>query len=139
MTPADTLPPPLTLRQAVLHAEAIVAELGRDFVYERTASMYGAKGCWYVAKDKPSCLVGRILHRHGVSVETLALWEGVNARDMGPNGLCHSRRRQPTRHLLEGPAVTYLDALQSAQDNSVRYGKALDEARVWAMAEGLAS
>lgn len=74
----------LTYDRAVELAREVVAEFGDDYVYPEDHKELEFNGstpsCVYVHDDKPSCVVGQILHRHGVSIDQLMLNEFRNAR-----------------------------------------------------------
>lgn len=58
----------------------IVAEVGPDFRYEtRRNEVTKLQTCFYVYQGKPDCLVGRILHKLGMSLEALQEWEFIGA------------------------------------------------------------
>lgn len=74
----------LTYERAVELAREVVAEFGEDYVYPESVKVVENEGtppqCLYVHEDKPSCLVGQILHKYGVSLAVLSLNEFRNAR-----------------------------------------------------------
>lgn len=130
------LPAPITLAQAMGHAEAIIAEFGPSYVYNRqdedTCEGSG-NGCFYVTdNDEPDCIVAKILHRHGVPIEVLKRWEGFNASDMGPEGTGRRNVTCPTPALVTAEAVDFLGLLQCDQDRGVTWGNAYDYAK-WAV------
>lgn len=125
MTDILVLPEPITLAEAISHAEAIVAEFGEDHVYHLVVDdAFG--DCYYVSDDgRPDCIVAHILHRHGVPIEALKMWENHNAHEMGPKGLTSNRAPAPTRPLVTAEAVPFLSELQGSQDQGSTWGLAL--------------
>lgn len=72
----DTEPAAIDLKTAFALMKQVVEEVGPDHVYRRQPDVVR---CQYVHDTEPGCLVGHILHRHGVSLETLARHEGQSA------------------------------------------------------------
>lgn len=133
----DMLPEPITLPQAIHYATEIVEELGPEFVYEADQRNSAGVDCWYVINNEASCLVARILHRHGVPIAVLLQWEHLNAMDMGPGGvLPTSTRTAPTRHLFARDAIDFVHDLQIRQDDQQPYGTCLTTALNRARARG---
>lgn len=115
MTVAETAPPPpLTLLEADRLAREIIDEVGPDYRYTIHP---GIGVCQYVYEGEPDCIVGRILHRHGVSIATLRKWEGSTAAEM-------CRVYQGTQPLLTMEASQFLDDLQGEQDGGATWGSA---------------
>lgn len=121
------LPAPITLAEAQAHAEAVVAEAGPEYVYPGANPHDNL--CTYVEGGKPSCIVARILHRHGVPIQALALWERLNAGDMGPDGVTSKwDATGPTAPLISAEALVFLGYLQVGQDQGETWGGALRNA-----------
>lgn len=95
---------------------AVVAERP-DYVYEAPEE----DGCVYVADGTPSCLVGHVLHRLGVSLEALSVL------DMN-GGLAAWRAVPGVLDGVSGSTVDRLWAAQTAQDNGDTWGEALEYA-----------
>lgn len=97
--------------------EEVVNELGSDFVYPDRPALESNLDvdCYYVWKGKPDCIAARVLHKLGVSVDTLAEHEG---------GPC-----QNIPSPLSVPALTVLGTAQQSQDERYPYGEALLAAR----------
>jgi hypothetical protein len=86
-----------------------------EFIYQKPPASEGrVPVCRYVHGDVPGCLIGHVLHRLGVSLETLSVQEG-----------------QPAQHLTEtlgigGDAVRWaMGAAQSVQDSGSTWSEAL--------------
>lgn len=108
--------------------EEVVADKGEDYVYEPHPFTYA---CQYLHDDEPGCLVGHVLHRHGVPIEVIRQWEGRTAQYLatGKSLLTLSSARPELEPLADHPAASILIAAQQAQDVSLPWGKALQAAR----------
>jgi hypothetical protein len=113
----------LTYDRAVELAREIVAEFGEDYVYPEDHKRHeygdddnqgGNMLCVYVHEDKPSCIVGQILHKHGVSVEALKAHEFKGARTVS---YATAEADEKARFFLTGA--------QSHQDKGNTWGEAL--------------
>lgn len=109
-----------TPEQTLKYLREAVAERGEDYVYPNELKMYYRDGpeptmCRYVKPDGsgPACIVGVVLHKYGVSLETLAEHETEAgwrvARELGVD----TRSRQ------------MLSTAQDAQDGGKTWGAAL--------------
>lgn len=112
----------LTLDRAKELAEEVVTEFGKGYIYPESHKKHfpgnQVASCMYVHDEKPSCLVGQILHRHGVSLEILKTYENIGAYRV--TGEVTS---------TEDPDVLgFLSALQSRQDDGNSWGSALEGA-----------
>lgn len=107
----------LTLDRAKELAQEVVTEFGADYKYpiEHKRDDGLKLSCVYVHDGKPSCLVGQILYRHGVSLESLAQYEFSGAGVM---------TYQVTE--AENDAVAFLDVMQYYQDSGQTWGNALE-------------
>lgn len=110
----------LTLDRAKELAREVVTEFGEGYKYPEDHRRWnaGTRMCVYIHDDKPSCLVGQILHRHGVPVAELAKCEFRGAWEV-------------TRELVPGTKDTtlrFLSELQGAQDDDNSWGFALEQA-----------
>jgi hypothetical protein len=140
----EKYPAPLTLLQAEQYLREVVAKAGNNFVYEHrdltgipqcgTTSGLPSEGCLYVWNDAPDCGVGRVLARHGVPLDVLRKWEGVQANAMGPvvkdatSGLsAHGSYRLTLgeKGLVTEEAACFLAAFQLEQDAGDAWGDAL--------------
>lgn len=110
----------LTLLQADKLMREVVAGAGPEFCY---TAPKGIGVCQYVNEGKPDCVVGRILHRHGVPLTTLSLWEGATASEMGQRT---NRRGLPP--LMTEEAAQLLEDLQDRQDARRPWGEAMEHA-----------
>lgn len=109
----------LTYERAVELAREVVAEFGADYVYPMEHKRQECEGstpsCVYVHKGCPSCLVGQILHRHGVSLEDLSLWEFRSAWETS-DAVANT----------ELSARDFLWEIQSVQDSGRCWGEAVE-------------
>lgn len=94
---------------------AVVAETGQGYV--------NRDGCTYVdvAGVGPHCLVGRVLHRAGVTVDELSEMDRRTPTDI-------LWARLPRRVVVTWPARLVLDRAQAVQDAGHAWGYALAEA-----------
>lgn len=107
----------LTLDRAKELAKEVVTEFGEYYKYPEDHRQWnaGVRLCMYVHEDKPSCLVGHILHRHGVTVTELSMHEFRGAWEV-------------TRDLVPGTndaTLVFLSKIQGAQDEGNPWGLAL--------------
>lgn len=109
----------LTYDRAVELAREVVAEFGEDYVYPESVkvSEYEATPptCVYVHDDKPSCLVGQILHKYGVSLEALSLNEFRGAWTVSG-----------TLADADDKARFFLSSAQDSQDKGEPWGTAVE-------------
>jgi hypothetical protein len=113
----------LTMNRAVQLAKEVVAEFGEDYVYPEEHKVLfpgnDEASCMYVHHGKPSCIVGQILHQHGVSTEELSLWENRGAY----------RVAEAVTDTEDAGVLGFLSAMQSRQDAGMNWGDALIRAR----------
>lgn len=110
----------LTLDRVKELAHEVVAEVGEAYVYpeshKRREPESSINSCVYVHDGKPSCIVGRVLHKAGVELAVLAQREFVGAwfvaGDLGATV----------------PASDFLDSIQGKQDAGWSWGDALKAA-----------
>jgi hypothetical protein len=94
----------------------VVAEAGQNFVYDAPEpEPVHLKACVYAYEGRPSCLVGRVLAKMGVPIETL---ESFGHEDIG------SLTGDP-RVPLGAATVHVLALAQNLQDNRVTWGVCL--------------
>lgn len=112
---------PLTFDRAVELAKEVVIEFGAGYVYPSSHRIVqngtSTPSCVYVHEGKPSCLVGQILHKHGVPVEELAKHEFQGAWTISEK--------------LAGAsfeASYFLDVAQYKQDTGASWGLAVNSA-----------
>jgi hypothetical protein len=117
----------LTEEQAVTLMRQVVFEYGEDYTYtapEVEDPDLGVSGstCMYVLNNKPSCLLGHVLHRAGVPLQTLHQHEYslVSALFKPVGDIEPPCRAEP--YLVEA-----LLAAQSQQDNGQSWGEAEQE------------
>ena len=108
----------LTLDRAKELAAEVLAEFGEDYKYPEDHRQFnaGVKMCVYVHDGKPSCLVGQILHRYGVSTTELALNEFRSAHNV-------------TYDLVPGTSpevLKFLEEIQGEQDEKKTWGEAVE-------------
>lgn len=119
----------ITARRALELLIDVVDRAGEDFVYEhkdmtdlRGSFEYGglSRGCRYVEEGHPSCLVGHVLVRTGVSLEALNKLDmlGVSASSLADYGI-----------QADMGAQRVLGAAQEVQDSGKSWGEALRMAR----------
>jgi hypothetical protein len=100
---------------------AIVAEFGEDYVYPR----FEGDGCWYVWDGKPSCLIGRVLHRLGADIEALKSCDDlggfqeeilvmvdIDMSDLTLTALRYAQSQQDQRHSWGEALRVYLRAIE---------------------------
>lgn len=109
----------LTFQRAVELAHEIVAGFGEDYKYPvahrvpETGSTIPT--CVYVHEGEPSCLVGQILHRHGVSLDMLSQHEFEGAWTVAFQLAS-----------ADDKARGFLLAAQTAQDRGQTWGEAVE-------------
>lgn len=106
---------------------AIVAEKGRDYVYEapikldrRTGEM-GQTCEYFNDAGQPSCAVGHWLHR-ALGLNDVGVLEGKTAKEILTGG------HRVIADEIEDRAVTFLDLFQWRQDLEDPWGEAFDQA-----------
>lgn len=132
-SPRPNMPglPLLTTERAIELARQIVTEVGDEYKYEAPGDI-----CMYVDKGKPDCIVAHILHRHGMTVEQIADWEGIpafNLAGIGRGGMGPRVRSGPNKDkrlpiIATKDAGAFLDTLQNLQDNGETWAASLDGA-----------
>lgn len=119
----ENYPAPLGYDQAVELATKVVAEVGEGYVYP---GHRGDAVCVYVDKGEPMCFVAKMLHHHGVPVEVLREWEGLNAGHMHHTKALPNGRPVPTPPLVaDFKTARFLDHLQNYQDGGATWADAL--------------
>lgn len=124
--------PPLTLERAKELAAEVVADMGAEYVYVNPSGIgadgYGAPDhgdfdpdCYYVHADQPGCIVGHILHKHGVPLRELGAFELEGASSVVA-GLFNVSKLSPV--------AEYLSKLQVRQDEGATWGQALTDAEL---------
>lgn len=105
----------ITARVARRLLREVVAEAGRDFL--------AVDMCTYVhvSGDCPHCIVGRVLHRAGVTLDDLSYMDNVTPTNI-------ERVVLPARVRVTRPARMVLARAQHVQDWGHPWGQALDEA-----------
>lgn len=128
----------LTYEDAVRYAEELVAGFGADHVYTRLDGRKGgAISCVYADLDEnnvfhPSCIVGRIFAKHGMTGEELADWDGHGTIGcVYDDSLPPSRPKRPE---ADEATVSFLAKLQSFQDAGHTWGASLEYAKAKAAA-----
>jgi hypothetical protein len=95
-----------------------------DYVYERPAHMHGGlPSCLYVhyteaGEREPGCIVGQVLHRLGVPLETLERHEGHTAAYVATDAVGS----------MSDDIARILDTAQYRQDEGKTWGEALADA-----------
>lgn len=109
--------------------DALLKEFGEDYVYPGSKD----KACYYVANGQPSCLVGQVLYRLGVPIETLEEYDEVGS----VFELSNSEYSLDGKTALERGGVSVgddrvlniLDSAQGWQDQGKTWGEAVRQAR----------
>lgn len=118
----------ITARRALELLTDVVDRAGDDFVYQKLdmsdvqgeEDMLPNEGCRYAVDDRPSCLVGHVLHRSGVEMDVLNRLDvaGTSASGLADFGL-----------EVDWDAGEVLVAAQALQDRGECWGDALAAAR----------
>lgn len=114
----NTTPPPLDRETALGLLGAVVAEQP-DYVYVADHHIGGTPVCAYVVNDAPSCVVGRVLARHGWPIESL---RDFDDRGLSAFGLPYAVGDRAARNtLVEAQRIqdvggSWVDALAGAAD-----------------------
>lgn len=121
----------LSFEDAVLDMKHLIEERGEDYVYP----FYRGKGtCYYFEDDgQPSCAVGGILARHGVTAQDMDYWsmnESSVADLIRPSwDYAKEEHVDPPIHLdVDHKTADYLRQLQGNQDSGMSWGEAHDAA-----------
>lgn len=113
--------PPLNRTTALRLLEQVVAEYGADY-------RYGGNDehpiCTYTRNGQPSCLIGHVLHRHGISIADLI---GLDETFIVPD---IDRVWRDNPDWMSAAAAAVLDVAQAAQDSGHPWGVALRDARL---------
>jgi hypothetical protein len=110
----------ISLAEVREHATNIVVEFGADYLYPRSDPALGA-ACHYVRDNKPSCLVGQILFRCGMSLEWMHSWENC-----GPGHLFDGDDERGITWVAESEDVlNALHMMQRLQDSGSTWGECL--------------
>lgn len=114
----------VSYQEVLAVANAVVKEFGADYVYPGYMD-----GCVYVRDDKPSCLVGHILHRLGVDLISFANEESYD------DGLVNERAIDTLWVTAEEYGVSFsplaqgfLVEIQRDQDCGISWGGAVEQA-----------
>jgi hypothetical protein len=117
---------------AIVKAE--IAAEGKDFVYGRhdTTPFTPGPACMYAVDGKADCIVGRVLAKLGVPVESMQYVEDTNAENryaVGTADVVIDHLREDGLLNFDAKAITFLTILQSNQDNQETWGDAYEMAR----------
>jgi hypothetical protein len=107
-------------------ARRAVREKGEDFKYSNPDGGIMSNGtpssCWYVhavgGEMEPGCIVGHILHWHGVPLEEL------KARESGVGNLLHTLNRDGILK-VDAQGERFLRIVQAIQDDGDTWQKAV--------------
>lgn len=114
----------ITARRALELLIDVVDTYGPETVYERGS----VDRCRYEYGGAPSCLVGHVLYRAGVTVDLLRLLDHQG---------CPAVALAKEIEYVDPEAALVLDVVQCCQDNGATWGEALGKAReVYERAEG---
>lgn len=99
----------------------IVKEKGVDYVYPRLSPRGpGRVTCHYIRDGATSCLIGCLLHKNGVPLETLSAHEGMGVGLICDVGVFNASTE----------VVSLLVDVQNSQDNGYTWGEALSRAGI---------
>lgn len=118
----------LTYDQAKAELEAIVAEKGADYIYERPVD---SQSCVYFHAGEPSCIIGHLLARHDVRVPED---QRVNRTSVG-----ELAEQYGVLEPADEAARVLLREVQEYQDNGDTWGIALEAALDYVYEQGLVS
>lgn len=120
----------ITIEQVMQGLRGAVAERGRD---HRDPNAAAGLDCMYVSKagQEPVCVGGAALHKAGVSLDELKLWEGLSARAMIPGAakLCeegHPMHGRDSYGIVTQAAGDLLSLAQAMNDAKSTWGTILD-------------
>ena len=122
-----------TDEQVVEIAERVVAEFGLDYVYPKRADQNATRsnGCDYVRDGQPSCLAGRIVHRMGMPLDMLAMFEGHGVQTVVGQarllGVVDPYPNMERPISISNRAARALGMAQSMQDSGSTWGEALND------------
>ena len=119
----------ITLDSVRSGLEALVAEKGEDFVYNKHSEgdAYGPS-CRYVWNGEPDCIVGQLLARMGVPVDRLAKADGalgVGTLGVGASILLCDLEEEGLVHVDDWKICIGLNRVQSRQDGGYTWGEAI--------------
>jgi hypothetical protein len=125
-TPTDRIPPVLPIRLTAHEAEAqlelIVRQKGEDYKYP-----HKEKCVYYEPDGAPSCILGHLLHKHGVTRDDLTQHRVNNSAAAG--SLFAGSIIAPTDPKEADALRALLSEAQSYQDAGNPWGQALDAGR----------
>jgi len=117
----------LTKAKVNYYLDEIVKEVGVGYVYEmkeyKNADGETGNTCVYVWKRKADCLIGRVLHRAGVTLKELSKHENEPA-----SNIIEGMEEAGTMVAEPGVSLLLMD-IQSNQDHGVPWGKAVRDGR----------
>lgn len=103
-----------------------------DFVYKADQRAEGnTPVCLYVEDGAPSCLVGQVLARAGVSVDVLSSIDSANSGQS--ESIDEAYLGDDVK--IDDDARFVLSKAQVWQDSGFTWGRALEHARLWATDE----
>jgi hypothetical protein len=111
-------------RDEVLSALREVVGERPDHTYLALSDLSDLGACRYTLNGSPSCLVGHVLHRVGVPIETLEEFDLLASASM--QALVDGAPGQDSALVMEDDLAWALMAAQEAQDAGRRWGDALD-------------
>ena len=118
------MPEFITYPRALELLQEVIAEFGEDYVYpqfepEAAGDRGAVMECFYVRDDAPSCIVGHVLYRAGVTLDELRAVEGWTPVD----------QQAPQFGIwADILACGLLADVQDEQDSGRSWGEALAEA-----------
>lgn len=118
---------------ALRELRAVVEEYGEGYRYVDEFGREGGEDsaqCQYLHGDEPGCIVGHVLHRLGVSADTLFAFDHASAGGDSQGIRTLASQGALTAHglVLTLDALDALDFAQDAQDSGYTWGDALARA-----------
>lgn len=115
----------LTREEAIRYLREVVDEKGADYVYPLSEHH---SLCTYVHEDQPSCIVGHVLYRAGLTVEQLKTLDspGVPVRETSISTLW---KEDLLPIDIDQDAIDALHVAQVSQDSQSTWGEALADAK----------
>ena len=115
----------VTMEKVFEIADALVVEKGAGYKYDFPA---GGRQCFNVWEGKPSCIVGTIMHRLGVPVETMGgeYSEVFAGRDaMSITDLARSLETEGVIDFIDNRVIDALRYMQIEQDGGETWADAV--------------
>lgn len=119
-----------TLETLIPHFRAIVARKGENYIYEPLKKgSFINNGCFYHDEGEPSCGVGHVLHRIGVTIQTLRDMDADHNTNIGDQ---YSRLARDYNITFDRGAMALMESFQDDQDQGINWGRCLEDGIAWA-------